>query len=72
MGNTQTLLVVNVFALDHTDAKRQSLEVLSHLASETSQVELLDVVCTSYSWEQVTDHYPKLWMFRLIYAITKI
>jgi len=65
---TQILLVVNVFATDHTDAKRQA----AILAQEYAVVELLDVQCTSYTWEQVTDHYPKLWMFRVIFAIERL
>ena len=67
MGKSQILLVVNVFATDMTDAKRQA----AILASEYYLVELLDVSCLDYSWEQATD-YPKLWMFRVIFAIEKL
>ena len=65
---SQILLAVNVFATDLTDAKRQA----AILAQDYAVVELLDVQCTSYPWEQVTDHYPKLWMFRIIFAIERL
>lgn len=63
MSAKQVLLVVNVFATDMTDARRQAYI----LAKEYDICELLDVVCTDYSWEQV--EHEKLFMFRIIYSI---
>ena len=67
MEKHEILLVFNVLATDMTDAKRQA----AILAQDYHTVELIDIVCTTFSWEGVVD-YPILYMFRVVYSIAKL
>lgn len=63
----ELILSISVFATDIGDAKRQA----AVLAREYNVSEILDVVCTNYSWPFIHPDADRLLEFRCIYSIIK-